>query len=240
MVPREATLRGEGAAQRFLVLGRYEDGLDRDVTAQTSLVVVDEGVARAEGTGRVLAVSDGETQVRAELGGKVAKAELRVQKSRGKRPFSFVRDLEGIFTRRGCNGSSCHGSVKGRGGFKLSLNGLHPREDYLWVVRGGVYRVLSAVPGEPQVPRIDLEEPEQSLLLLKPTATVAHGGGLRFEVGSQDYRTLREWVRRGAPFDEDQDRLQLQSLEVAPGEVVVESEREHRLLVMGRMADRRT
>ena len=34
-----------------------------------------------------------------------------------------------------------------------------------------------------RIPRIDLANPEKSLLLLKPTMAVAHGGGKRFEAG---------------------------------------------------------
>jgi len=33
---------------------------------------------------------------------------------------SVAAAFSGIFTRRGCNSTACHGSVKGRGGFKLS------------------------------------------------------------------------------------------------------------------------
>ncbi|MBM3774671.1 MAG: hypothetical protein FJW37_05845 [Acidobacteria bacterium] len=42
------------------------------------------------------------------------------------RPFSFARDIESVLTRRGCNGSACHGGVKGQAGFRLSGDG--PRE----------------------------------------------------------------------------------------------------------------
>ena len=44
------------------------------------------------------------------------------------RPFSFARDIGGILTKQGCNNSDCHGSVKGRGGLKLSANALYPKE----------------------------------------------------------------------------------------------------------------
>ena len=47
----------------------------------------------------------------------------------------------------------------------------------------------------PKVSRIDLKQPEKSLLLLKPTFSVPHGGGLRFQVGSADYETILNWVR---------------------------------------------
>ena len=106
------------------------------------------------------------------------------------RPPSFTRDIEGILTRRGCNDSNCHGGVKGRGGFKLSLNAVYPREDYQWISEGGTYQVLTTESSGPKVPRIDLKEPEKSLLLAKPTMTIPHGGGMRFEVGSAEDQTI--------------------------------------------------
>ena len=39
--------------------------------------------------------------------------------------------------------------------------------------------------------RADFVEPEKSLLLLKPTMQVPHGGGKRLEKGSVDYQILR-------------------------------------------------
>src|SRR5438552_2050152 len=101
--------------------------------------------------------------------------------------FDFQTDVEEIFTKRGCNDSHCHGGVKGRGGFKLSLNALIPRDDYEWSVQGGTYQVLSPESAGPRKPRADLKQPEKSLLLLKPTSLVAHAGGERFKVGSEDY-----------------------------------------------------
>ena len=93
------------------------------------------------------------------------------------RPLSFAGDIGRILTKYGCNGSDCHGSVKGKGGFKLSLNALDPREDYRWIVEGGIYQVLSPESGGPKEPRINLEEPEKSLLLFKPTFAIPHEGG---------------------------------------------------------------
>ncbi len=41
--------------------------------------------------------------------------------------------------------------------------------------------------------------PEESLLLLKPTLAVAHGGGKKLEAGSAAYSLLRRWLEQGAP-----------------------------------------
>ena len=76
----------------------------------------------------------------------------------------------------------------------------HPKEDYEWIVKGGAYQVLTTeVKGE-RKPRVDVREPEKSLLLLKATGAVAHGGGQRFARESREYRSLLTWIRNGAPF----------------------------------------
>jgi hypothetical protein len=57
---------------------------------------------------------------------------------------------------------------------------------------------------------IDLEDPEQSLILLKPISDaesegtlgakkLAHGGGVRFEKGSPEYNTILNWIRGTKP-----------------------------------------
>src|SRR5438093_6260948 len=117
------------------------------------------------------------------------------QQPASERPVSFGRDVLAVLTKHGCNSSGCHGGVKGKGGFKLSLDGLDPREDYKWIVKGGTYQVLSPEVLPPVRSRVDLQEPEKSLLLLKPTMTVAHGGGERFKPDSSAYATILEWVR---------------------------------------------
>src|ERR1051326_795016 len=120
------------------------------------------------------------------------------------RTFDFGRDIGGILTHKGCNNIACHGSVKGRGGFKLSPAALDPRQDYEWIVKGGAYQVLTAEAAGARKPRIDVHHPEPSLLLLKPTAAVPHGGGRRIQPDSAEYRAILEWVKTGAPFGEEQ------------------------------------
>ena len=147
----------------------------------------------------------------------------------------------GSLPRNGCNGSECHGGVKGRGGFKLSLHGINPREDYRWTVKGGVYQVLSPKAAEPFDPRVDLQEPEQSRLLLKPTLALPHGGGQRFERDSADYRTLLEWIRQGAPYGADgQSGSRIERLEVFPREAIMEPGARRRLLVTAYLEDGRS
>jgi hypothetical protein len=140
------------------------------------------------------------------------------------RPFEFGRDIGGIFTRKGCNNANCHGGVKGRGGFKLSPAALYPKQDYEWIVKGGTYQVLTAEVAGELKPRIDLKHPEQSLLLLKPTAAVPHGGGRRFDTDSPEYREILSWIKSGAPMGvEPTANNQVARLELIPSLVTLEA-----------------
>jgi len=89
--------------------------------------------------GRVTALAEGETALRVGLEGQVAEATIHVEGFQENSHPTFSRDVIGVLTARGCNGSNCHGGVKGRGGFKLSLYGAYPREDYRWITEGGAY-----------------------------------------------------------------------------------------------------
>jgi hypothetical protein len=136
----------------------------------------------------------------------------------------FERHVMGLFGRMGCNAGSCHGSFQGKGGFRLSLFGYEPAKDYLALTRDVLAR------------RINPVDPDRSLLLLKATGQVEHGGGMRFGKGSWQYQVFRDWIVRGAPWQPgsgDVKSVQVTPLEHAfgkPGETA-------RLRVRARFAD---
>lgn len=102
---------------------------------------------------------------------------------------SFRNDVMAVLAKAGCNAGTCHGNKYGKGGLKLSLRGEDPDTDYATLVFGlGGRRVSST-------------EPELSLILLKPTTSVPHEGGLRFAADSDEYRLLRNWIVAGTPND---------------------------------------
>lgn len=100
---------------------------------------------------------------------------------------NFAREVVPVLTKLGCNAGSCHGSFQGRGGFRLSLLGFDPAADY------------HALVTEARGRRLFPAAPDKSLLLLKPTGQIAHGGKKRLDVGSDSYRTLRDWIAQGTP-----------------------------------------
>ncbi|HEV8132699.1 MAG TPA: DUF1553 domain-containing protein [Acidobacteriota bacterium] len=240
IIPQEIPLSGKGAAHSFLVMGSFSDGLVRDVTSKCKLTISHPELVRVEEKRRVVALSSGTVLLKAELSGRATTASIRIESAPEKEPFSFQREIGTILTRRGCNASECHGGVKGKGGFKLSLDALYPEEDYRWIVQGGRYQVLVAEAKPPVIPRVDVKQPEESLLLLKPTLTVPHGGGQRFEDGSKDYQTILEWVRKRAPFDEPgAERRRAERVEIHPAEVFLERGESQQLLLTAQLVSGR-
>ena len=108
-------------------------------------------------------------------------------------PINFANQIVPIFTKLGCNCGGCHGKSGGQNGFALSLLGFVPELDYQTLVKEDRGRRL--LPGAP----------DSSLLLLKATGTMAHGGGKRMEVGSDEYKLIRRWIAAGTPFGSRHD-----------------------------------
>jgi hypothetical protein len=99
---------------------------------------------------------------------------------------SFERHVAPLLGRYGCSAGACHGSFQGKGGLRMSLFGYSPALDYTALTRDGLGR------------RVNVADPEQSLLLLKPTARVPHEGGPRFPRDSWPYQVIRTWIAQGA------------------------------------------
>jgi len=239
LLPKKAILRWKGASQQFLLMGKFDDSQEKDVTALAQFSLSDPSVARLGPGSQAIAMLDGETKLTAAVGPLKTWVPLRVLDADRPRPFSFARDINVIFTRRGCNQASCHGGVKGQGGFKFSVNAAHPRRDYHWIVIGGMYQVLTDEPGEPIIPRVDLENPEQSLLLQKPTLESAHGGGLLIEKYSQDYQTILGWIVNGAPYSEEGEGAlpRVERLEVFPKQGLLQRGDRQQLIVTAHLSD---
>jgi hypothetical protein len=120
----------------------------------------------------------------------------------------FSRHVVPLFSRLGCNAGACHGAVKGQNGFRLSLFGADPALDH--------ERLLREFSGR----RIDLLDPDQSLLLLKATGQVPHQGGNRMARGGPEYQVVRDWIATGARLDAlDQSRVDRMTVEPAQATV---------------------
>jgi hypothetical protein len=122
----------------------------------------------------------------------------------------FVRDVVPVLTKLGCNAGACHGSLQGRGGFRLSLLGFDPAADYEQIFKASRGR------------RVSLASPAQSLLLLKGTAAVPHGGGRRVTPDTTAYEIIRAYIAQGAnPTAADEP--QIVGLRVTPPDAVLKA-----------------
>ena len=100
--------------------------------------------------------------------------------------LNFVNDIVPILTKADCNTGNCHAkSVTGQRGFRLSLLGFEPEDDYEHIVKEGRGR------------RVFPPAPDQSLLLLKAANIVPHGGGEKLAPDSEGFQTLVRWIGEG-------------------------------------------
>ena len=119
---------------------------------------------------------------------------------------SFTRDVMPVLSKAGCNGGGCHGNQNGKGGFKLSLWGENPTLDHK--------NILSSEK------RANPINPEVSKLLRKPTLLEKHEGDKRFDLESEEYRILHDWLKLGAKNDID-SAPQLESIRIIPSSVLL-------------------
>jgi hypothetical protein len=138
--------------------------------------------------------------------------------------WNFRNHVQSVLTKSGCNSGACHGAALGKKGFRLSLRGYDPGGDFLSITRQSRGR------------RIVPSDPGRSLVLLKPTGAVPHVGGVRFDVGSLEYRVVAEWIAAGTPAPSDRDPA-MQRLEILPGKVVVRPGMEQQLIVRAHFSD---
>jgi hypothetical protein len=118
-----------------------------------------------------------------------ARADVTLPDGTVVKKVDFERHLMGVFGRMGCNSGSCHGSFQGKGGFRLSLFAYDPEKDFAAITREANGR------------RINRDDPDNSLLLLKATGQVNHGGYTRFGKDSWAYQLIREWIVQGAAWE---------------------------------------
>ena len=139
-------------------------------------------------------------------------------------PISFTNDVMPVFSKTGCNAGSCHGSSRGKDGFRLSLYGFDPAGDY--------YRLTRELPGR----RIDLAVPDDCLLIAKATGTVPHSGGELFDKKSENYQTLLQWLVDGAKLDKTPPP-KVTSIELFPESALLSTATKQKLTVLAHYED---
>src|SRR5437764_409646 len=163
----------------------------------------DAKVVTVTPAGRLLAVGNGSATVTVVTGGVSKSVPVTVAGVSDKPAVGFVEHVMPVLSKAGCNAGACHASQYGKGGFKLSVFASEPYNDHPAITRAYMRR------------RINPMDPPRSLLLLKATAAIPHGGGRRLQPDSVDVRILEQWIAAGAPMTAGRS-ASVQDLEVWP------------------------
>lgn len=188
------TLRSRDGLQQLYVTGEYASGQLRDHTRSVQYVVEPADLVSIDSTGFITPLKDGQGVIRAVASDAIsAELPLTVTGIASDVPVNFPNQIVPIFTKLNCNSGGCHGKASGQNGFKLSLLGFYPEDDYEFLTKEGRGR------------RIFQPAPSQSLLLTKPVGQSPHGGGKRMDVGSYEYRLVSRWIQQGLPYGKADD-----------------------------------
>jgi len=208
ILPSDIVLTGPEARQKLLI-ERIRDGqFIGQVTNQIEFSSSDPAVVRIE-KGVAMPVKNGAATIVAKAGKQSATGRVTVEKMDKPFEWSFRNHVQPVLAKNGCSAGACHGAAAGQNGFKLSLRGFDDEGDFLTLTRSALGR------------RVVPSDPGRSLMLLKPTTTVPHKGGKRFEVNSQDYRVLADWIAAGTPRPKPEDP-RIVRIEVLPAHVLLE------------------
>ena len=211
------------ASQRIVVSLTDDDGFTRDVSAKAQITSSDDRVV-AWREGRLVASTAGEAQVTAACDGLTATTAVRVEASRS-HGVSFDTEVVPVLMRYGCSSGGCHGASRGKQGFRLSLFGYDPDSDHFRLTREFVNR------------RINVADPEESLLLKKALATVPHGGGRKLDAADPNFALLRQWIAEGAER-EPEAAPKMTGVDVFPDELTLDAAgQEHAIVVIGSYSD---
>lgn len=208
--PKAITLDRWTDSAQIIVTARLATGEALDVTrlAKLELSGFSKSAASVSASGVVLPKANGSVTVKATFAGKSVTIPVKVTGIGKELAADFIRDVNPVLTKAGCNGGTCHGAKEGKNGFKLSLRGYDAEYD----VRAFTDELASR--------RANVASPDDSLMLLKPTGAVPHQGQKVFEPGDLNYRIVREWIGAGAKLNPKAPRVT--KIELSPQNPVVQ------------------
>jgi WD40 repeat protein len=208
--PKQVALNKWTDSAQIIVTARLASGEVLDVTrlAKLELSGFSKSAASVSAGGVVLPKASGSVTVKASLAGKSVAIPVKVTGLGKDLDTDFIRDVNPVLTKAGCNQGTCHGAKAGKNGFKLSLRGYDAEYD----VRAFTDELASR--------RANVASPDDSLMLLKATGAVPHQGQQVFAPGSLNYRIIREWIGAGAKLSASAPRVT--KIELSPQNPVVQ------------------
>ncbi len=185
--PASITLKHPYDYRQMLVTAHLASGESLDATRMAAAWASD--CAKVSANGLIRPARDGAGQLTFSLGGKNATVPVTVTGQKTRHPVSFVSEVMPVMSKLGCNAGTCHGAAKGKNGFKLSLRGYDPEEDF------------RALTDDLEARRFNRAAPDRSLMLLKPSGGVPHTGGVLIQPGDPYYSLIHAWISQGVKFD---------------------------------------
>ncbi len=217
-------IRSQDARQQMSVTAIHDDGSMTDVTREATLSASDPAVIKIDSTGMAVPTADGEATLTATLNTHSATAMVKVSGFAHPLPINFRNQVVPVFTKLGCNGGGCHGKSGGQNGFRLSLLGFYPEDDYEFLRK------------ESRGRRIFPGVPSESLLLKKAIGRSPHGGGKRMEQDSYEYALLVRWVEQGMPYGTAADP-EVTSIRCIPESRVMKRNAQQQITVLATYSD---
>ncbi len=192
VIPEKIQLDRWSDYTQLIVRGFDKEGIEHDVTRQATFTNADEHVwVHASALVEPRQVGQGELVV--NVGGLSQKVAVQVKQTELD-VVDFVRDVNPVLSRLGCNQGTCHGAQAGKNGFKLSLRGYDPLFD--------VRAFADDLAGR----RVNLSAAHESLMISKPLGIVPHEGGKLMSRGDRAATIIERWVGLGAKLKTDSPR----------------------------------
>lgn len=223
--PPTIQLLGLDDRAQLLVTGVLDDGSLVDLTHHAKFAPDNSTIKLMTGA-RIQPNGNGSARIIAKHGDLETTFQVQVSGCEGNLPINFTNQVIPIFTKLSCNGGGCHGKSGGQNGFRLSLLGFEPEIDFASLAR------------EERNRRVQVTAPDASLLLTKGAGIVAHGGGRKLEVDSDEYRLVRRWIASGMPWGQPQDPT-LADISVHPSSRILKNNSTQQFIVLARYTDGR-
>jgi WD40 repeat protein len=192
---------------QLLVTGRLASGDEVDVTRLVD-VALSAKIVDVSPRGVIRPTADGEASLRLSLAGQTTDVRVQVTGMNADFRADYIRHVTPVMSRMGCSSGLCHGSDKGKNGFKLSLRGYDPILD------------VRALTDDHASRRVNVASPDNSLMLLKASSTVPHEGGQVTRPGEPYYDIIHNWITNGAILDTESPRVS--RIDVRPANPIVQ------------------
>jgi WD40 repeat protein len=206
-LPGRITLPYKHASSQLIVQWQTPEGEVKDVTREATFSCSPD-IVHIDDRGLVTPLKNGDARLTVQFDGKTQVVPVTVEGMQAVYEPDFIRDVNPLLSKVGCNAGTCHGAKDGKNGFKLSLRGYDPIFD--------IRSFTDDLSGR----RINLASPDDSLMLLKSTGAVPHEGQQVIVPGSTYYQLVRDWIANGVELNLESPRVT--SIQLSPENPVIQ------------------